>query len=802
MSSFKQLNKSDVTHVAYAANKQWDIPFCIYPSSDEYVTIYKGTNVTGTFDFTMDPVTEGQYERLVYDQINHLFYHSFSGSFLDTSSLANSFLYESASQNYNTASYFIYDENPNIILNFPTASNAGIRVLAVNQDIYGSKLLPYNFLLSSSAYYITDDGNGNLFNTGSIHIGNIFYPQGLAVITNQDYQGIFPLPPLAVADIITVKASDYSKTGSASVLANDIARSGIILTGSAMVSGSTEQLSIIELNGNNVPRMYATTSISSRSAIIEGTVTTDNIKFFSEGVYEAYYTVSSSITSDCGNAIIESNKALIRFNVEPADCDFSYEVVFIPPTPTPTVTITSTVTSTITSTLTQTPTNTNTPTVTITPTNTITQTQTPTNTITQTPTNTVTQTPTNTITQTPTNTVTPTRTPASTATQTQTATPAVTLTSTPTQTRTAAVTPSNTATAAVTQTRTASVTPSNTGTPAVTPSNTATPPVTQTRTAAVTPSNTATAAVTPSNTATSAVTPTRTAAVTPSNTATPAVTPSNTPAVTPSNTSTPAVTPTRTAAVTPSNTVTPTPTPQVISMQFKVDEVNTSYHFYDNNLRFEKNSNDDYVYFDTGAFITYSQASHDAYSAGVGSYLGPLYKGQTFFIRSFKGLAGAGLRVSPLFADVKVYTWIYYGDGAMEDIFTNVVQYNANDNQTYADTSVVIGTRPLKIWTFVSYTAQTVYNHTLYYDGTGGGYTQACAGNYNIILKSPDATLSVGSAVFGVDGGTSDGFIGLYNVYSDGYNTYYLEQHPDYAETYRISAIGVCFTGGDGEVPF
>ena len=149
MSSFKQLSKSDVTHVPYAANKQWNLNYPLgYPSSSEereYITIYKGTNLSGSFDPIMDPVTEGQYERLVYDQINHLFYHVFSGSFLDTSSLANSLLYESASKNYATSSYFIYDENPNLIKNFPTGTNEGIRVLSVNQEIYGNKLLPYNF---------------------------------------------------------------------------------------------------------------------------------------------------------------------------------------------------------------------------------------------------------------------------------------------------------------------------------------------------------------------------------------------------------------------------------------------------------------------------------------------------------------------------------------------------------------------------------------------------------------------------------------------------------------------------------
>ena len=73
MSSFKQLSKSDVTHVSYAANKQWNLNYPLgYPTSSEYITIYKGTNVSGTFNYTMDPITEGQYERLIYDQIDHL----------------------------------------------------------------------------------------------------------------------------------------------------------------------------------------------------------------------------------------------------------------------------------------------------------------------------------------------------------------------------------------------------------------------------------------------------------------------------------------------------------------------------------------------------------------------------------------------------------------------------------------------------------------------------------------------------------------------------------------------------------
>ena len=437
MSSFKQLSKSDVTHVSYAANKQWNLTYPLgYPNNDSYVTIYKGTNVSGTFDHTMDPITEGQYERLIYDQIDHLFYHSFSGSFLNTASLANSFLYESASQQYATSSYFIYDENPNLIKNFPTGANAGIRVLNVNQDIYGEKLLPYNFNLSSSDYNITDDGNGNLFDIGSVHVGNIFYPQGLAIITNQAYQNIFPLPPLAVADFITVKASDYEKTGSINLLDNDIVRSGNLLTSSIAISGSYNQLDIIRLTGSfsqsaamyadvNIPA-YQTGSGGSGSIPYEP-VTSSNYKFFQKGIYDAYYTVKS--TGSFGQLL--SNKALVRFNVTEPDCDFTFQVAFSIPAPTPTAT--PTITPTLTSTQTLTPTATQTLTPTQTPTLTATQTLTPTNTptLTSTQTLTATQTPTLTATQTLTATNTPTLTPTLTATRTLTPTP--TPTPTPTQ---------------------------------------------------------------------------------------------------------------------------------------------------------------------------------------------------------------------------------------------------------------------------------------------------------------------------------------------------------------------------------
>jgi hypothetical protein len=212
MSSFKKLSKSDVSVVPYYANKQWSIPSS---SISSYATVFTGNNVAGVFSSTTDPTSNGQYQRLIYSQINQLFYQAYSGS-LNTSSLANSIYYESASQQRPTSSYFIYNDNSNLVTNFPTGSGDQIIVLSVDQNTYGNKILPRYFQLSSSAYFITDDGYGNLIDITpvastyitngyfdidayfensspgtSTYIGNVYYAQGLVVITNSLFLSIF-----------------------------------------------------------------------------------------------------------------------------------------------------------------------------------------------------------------------------------------------------------------------------------------------------------------------------------------------------------------------------------------------------------------------------------------------------------------------------------------------------------------------------------------------------------------------------------------------------------------------------------
>jgi len=415
MSSFKKLSKSDVTVVSNHANKQWILPYCPYPTSSEYITIYKGTNFSSSFSLDDDLVTEGQYERLVYSQINQLFYQSYTEP-LDTSSLMFTLNnYESASQQRPTSSYFIYNNSDNLIQTFPTGfDNSGsIRVIAVNQDIYGNKVLPNHFILSSSAYYVVDDGFGNLYNLSAssagayisggyfnpdeyfvsldinatdivkTHVGNIYYAHGLGIITNPDYQTMFPLPPIAKNDSGSFLTTD-TKVISASL--NDYARSGTLDTGSLILSGSTTGAGYSWATGSN-GTVVLTTTIA--------------------GTYTVYYTIGANIAGSCATQL-RSNKARVT-------------TVVTEPTTTTTTTTTSTTTSTTTVAPTTT-TSTTTSTTTAPPTTTTTTTSTTTSTTTPPPTTTTTTTTTSTTTST--TTVPPTTTTTTTSTTTSTTTAA------------------------------------------------------------------------------------------------------------------------------------------------------------------------------------------------------------------------------------------------------------------------------------------------------------------------------------------------------------------------------------------
>jgi hypothetical protein len=78
---------------------------------------------------------------------------------------------------------------------FPTGSNAQVLVFSIPSKLFGDYIQPESFVLEineddgaveKSVGPITDDGEGNLI-SASVNVGQIFYPHGIAVLTQQLY---------------------------------------------------------------------------------------------------------------------------------------------------------------------------------------------------------------------------------------------------------------------------------------------------------------------------------------------------------------------------------------------------------------------------------------------------------------------------------------------------------------------------------------------------------------------------------------------------------------------------------------
>jgi hypothetical protein len=234
MGALKQLHTSDINVTPYTANKQWSFTYSNTPN-DGYITYYIGANTS--FSTNGNTTTNGEYKSSIYALVNQLYYQSYTAS-LDTSSLANSNYYISASSQRATSSYFDYTATNGFISAFPSSSGAVIGLLGISSNLYGNNILPYSIQISSSLVTIVDDGQGNLFDVTFIpaqyvdsyfvdpgyvinqlyvsysyldpdyfnqiftptFVGNVFYSQGNCVFTNSDYISFIsnPISPINI----------------------------------------------------------------------------------------------------------------------------------------------------------------------------------------------------------------------------------------------------------------------------------------------------------------------------------------------------------------------------------------------------------------------------------------------------------------------------------------------------------------------------------------------------------------------------------------------------------------------------
>jgi len=328
--SYKTLNSNDITLTSYIANKQWEVTNSTL--SQNGITIYIGENLPINKINPFDPINDSEtsneeYRRLIFDSIKNLYYQnytsgSFTGEFFQSSSFFN---YEqstltsgsmlAANRNlptitgssalgrngtlFGTSLYdfssSLYDE-----AGYDPDKGSKIVVISIDQNIFGSGLSPKSINISASAYNIQDDGEGNLIDTfTSTYIGNVFYSQGLIVLTNQRYLCVFGAPPTSVNDYYSYQNTEYALPQILDILENDFSDCGNI------------DPSSVEIYGTNFPNYTLNNGIititPNQVAVIPGNYQLN----YTVGNYNSIRSNTSSINLEITSLPLEINNIII-----------------------------------------------------------------------------------------------------------------------------------------------------------------------------------------------------------------------------------------------------------------------------------------------------------------------------------------------------------------------------------------------------------------------------------------------------------------------------------------------------------
>lgn len=193
--SLNTLKGSDVTVTPIKLKYSNTIPSASLSSNNITLTVASNQS----FDYN-NPSYGDNF--LLYRSVQGLYYMNFvSGSLLNSASA-----YEWYPQS--TAASGTFDNDYRY---FPTASDAQVLVISIPRAKYGENIARASFSMSSSAYNIIDDGNGNLVDAAAsnVHVGNLLYNQGIGIITNVDYlYALTPTPPCAVPTFLPFNSSE------------------------------------------------------------------------------------------------------------------------------------------------------------------------------------------------------------------------------------------------------------------------------------------------------------------------------------------------------------------------------------------------------------------------------------------------------------------------------------------------------------------------------------------------------------------------------------------------------------------
>jgi len=219
MAAFKQFNSQDIIVSPLEVNKSFTFTGDgELSASNADVNRFLGKNINFTASnnnatgFNSGSLILSQSS--IYDSIKELYYSNYiTSSFGDNAVTSSILLGSDASGDVlvgNVGSNGRYANYLQSTLTqsryFPTGSGEEVLVFSIPSKLYGDYIQPESFELylnsddwTNVQSLITDDGEGNLL-SASINVGNIFYPHGIAVLTQQNWNNSVDLENLYLAE--------------------------------------------------------------------------------------------------------------------------------------------------------------------------------------------------------------------------------------------------------------------------------------------------------------------------------------------------------------------------------------------------------------------------------------------------------------------------------------------------------------------------------------------------------------------------------------------------------------------------
>jgi len=215
MSAFKQFTTKDVIQTPFIADKGWILSGSSEITGSQYgLNIYHGRNedINGSGYNQPTGFVYTSSRGNVYNSAKHLYYTNFLTQSTGDNATTQSVLPGATREDDYFFGPIIAPRFDNYLQStleqnrfFPTQSLANITTLAIPQKLFGEGIVPYTFRFTYTAsdfptgFLLEDDGEGNLISSSitssggdlntSLVVGQIFYNQGIAVLTTGSNNG-------------------------------------------------------------------------------------------------------------------------------------------------------------------------------------------------------------------------------------------------------------------------------------------------------------------------------------------------------------------------------------------------------------------------------------------------------------------------------------------------------------------------------------------------------------------------------------------------------------------------------------